>query len=245
MITKSLHDVTFKQDGDEGQISAVFSVFDVIDADGDVVRKGAFADQDGQSVVLSAYQHGSWDGALPIGKGIIRERKADAVFEGSFFLDTTHGADAYRTIKQLAEAGLQEWSYSLERSTTERGEFDGRQVRFINKTFVKEVSPVLRGSNPLTETLAVKSGDLKFSDHREKVLTDLDGLTKRCMEVVTLRAAEGKACPSADELLDELEARVKALRDGLTVATTPQSSVDDAIREWMRSVAISQGVTLS
>ena len=33
--------------------------------------KGAFTT--GQAVVVSAYGHGSWEGKLPVGKGVIRE----------------------------------------------------------------------------------------------------------------------------------------------------------------------------
>lgn len=152
-LTKHLSNVTVK-DAAEGTVSAVFSVFGNVDSDGDVLVKGAFTS--GANVVLSAYGHGSWDGALPVGKGTIRETATEAVFEGKFFMDTTGGRDTFETVRQLSEAGLQEWSYSLENVVAHAGEVDGRSVRMITKVDVKEVSPVLRGANPLTRTLAVK-----------------------------------------------------------------------------------------
>lgn len=76
-----------------GQAEAVFSTFGVIDKDGDVTIKGAFTD--GQAVVISAYGHGSWDGRLPVGKGVIRQTDTEAICDMEFFLNTTDGADTF------------------------------------------------------------------------------------------------------------------------------------------------------
>ncbi|WP_206700431.1 hypothetical protein, partial [Actinomadura sp. RB99] len=86
MDTKSLR-VEVK-DADKGEVTAVFSTFDVVDSDRDVTKAGAF--EDGAEVVISAYGHTSWSGLLPVGKGVIRTTKTEALLEGSFFLDTAH-----------------------------------------------------------------------------------------------------------------------------------------------------------
>lgn len=154
MDRKSLSRVEIK-DADRGEVAAVFSTFDAVDNDGDVTLKGAFTD--GQPVAISAYGHTSWAGELPVGKGAIRELETEAVLEGRFFMDTSHGLDTFRTVKALSEDGLQEWSYSLDQVTAERGEFAGQQVRFLKKIgLVKEVSPVLMGAGIATRTLDVK-----------------------------------------------------------------------------------------
>lgn len=153
MKTKTFKRVHIK-DAAKGLVDAVFSEFDVIDADGDVTRKGAFTD--GAPIVVSAYGHKSWDGELPVGVGTIAVKGNEAVAEMRFLLDTTHGRDTFETVKALSEEDLQEWSYSLEEVESKRGDFDGKNVRFITKVKVKEVSPVLRGSGPSTRTLAVK-----------------------------------------------------------------------------------------
>lgn len=242
-LTKSLSDVELKETGDRGEVTAVFATLEVVDLDGDVTRKGAFTDS--APVVISAYGHTSWDGSLPVGKGTIAERKTEAILNGQFNLNTTHGRDTWETVKDLSESGLQEWSYSLHNVQYEMGDLDGKSVRYLNKIDVKEVSPVLRGAGIDTRTIATKANNLKFSEHRDAVLTAFDGLVKRALEVVTLRAAEGKQCPSVAELADELDVRVKELRDGLTpVKADPTPPSDDDIREWMRSIAISQGVAL-
>jgi hypothetical protein len=151
MPVKSFTNVRIK-DADQGLVEAVFSTFDVVDKDGDVTRKGAFTD--GADVVISAYGHQSWDGELPIGKGVIRVRGDEAILEGQFFLDTAAGKDTFTVVKELGD--LQEWSYSLEEVEAERGDFNGKNVRFLNKITVKETSPVLRGAGVDTRTLAVK-----------------------------------------------------------------------------------------
>src|SRR3954469_9939021 len=101
--TKSLGRVEIK-DAEKGIVEAVFSTFDVKDHDGDVTLKGAF--KDGAPVRISAYNHGSWQGALPVGKGYISVDGDSAVLKGQFFMNTTHGRDTFETVKQLSEAGL-------------------------------------------------------------------------------------------------------------------------------------------
>lgn len=166
MQKKTLARVRVK-DADQGLIEAVFASHlvdrneltsapaDAIDKDGDVTLKGAFTE--GQAVVISAYGHGSWEGKLPVGKGVIREDGDLAVMEGRFFLETSHGADTFAVVKALSEDDLQEWSYSLHDVTASRGQVAGKNVRILERIgLVKEVSPVLMGAGVETRTLAAK-----------------------------------------------------------------------------------------
>lgn len=153
--TKHLSGVTLKND-DSGEFEAVFSTFDVVDSDGDVVRKSAF---DGSSkVIISAYNHASWGGGmLPVGKGEIVVEGDRAAVKGQFFTDTTHGLDTYRTVKQLSEDGQQEWSYSLRGIQSKMIDVDGQRVREITAMDpVTEVSPVIKGASVGTHTLSIK-----------------------------------------------------------------------------------------
>lgn len=243
--TKALSRVEIK-DADKGEVAAIFSTFDVIDSDGDVTLKGAFTD--GAPVVISAYGHGSWKGQLPVGKGAIRELSTEAVMEGQFFMDTTHGADTFHTVKALSEGdSLQEWSYSLDQVKSHRGTHDGRQVRFLDHITVKEVSPVLVGAGVDTRTLETKSG-LKFSEHAESVLADVDELITRATEVMALRAQKGKGiADSSADLLAALTAdldRLKELLDhpGDTTPITDDAGSDALAAEFLRFVATTQGV---
>lgn len=153
MDTKRFRDFEIKSES-QGTVSAAFCSFDVRDLDGDVVRRGAFTD--GASVVISAFGHKSWDGQLPIGKGKIRVGSNEAIMDGRLFLNTTHGRDAFETIRHLSEAGLQEWSFSLENTKSTRGTLAGEPVRFIDEVTVTEVSPVLKGAGIGTRTLSIK-----------------------------------------------------------------------------------------
>lgn len=143
------------KDETKGTAELVFAEFGTIDKDDDVTIKGAF--DDGAAIVLSAYGHKSWDGALPYGFGTIVVKNNEACADVQFLMETTHGRDAFLTVKALSEQGLQEWSYSLEDVVAERGQFEGKNVRFLKKVTVKEVSPVLRGAGTTTRTLSAKS----------------------------------------------------------------------------------------
>lgn len=153
MDTKALGRVEIK-DAAKGTVKAVFSTFDVVDHDDDVTAPGAI--EDGAPVRISAYGHASWGGALPVGKGVVRIEGSEAILEGQFFLDTTHGRDTFETVKQLSEDGLQEWSYGFDVLDAEPIERDGKRVRLLKRLKVHEVSPVLLGAGIATRTLAVK-----------------------------------------------------------------------------------------
>lgn len=152
MDSKRLSRVEVK-DADRGEVSAVFSTFNVIDKDGDVTLPGAFAD--GAEVVISAYGHASWGGALPVGMGRIRTTATEAIMDGRFFLDTTAGRDTFKVVKQLGPR--QEWSYGFTIDEAEPGVFEGKDVRFLKRVTAHEVSPVLQGAGVNTRTLATKS----------------------------------------------------------------------------------------
>lgn len=251
MITKSMTGVTIKS-AEEGTVEAVFARFDVVDKDGDVTRKGAF--QEGASVVISAYGHKSWDGHLPVGVGTIHEVGDTAVLKGQFFLDTAHGMDTFRTVKALSMSGLQEWSYSLQNIAAERGTFNGKAVQFLNKIFVKEVSPTLVGAGVGTGTTSIKAHadddqaasapvSQRFSEHLLSVVADVETLAARKSEIVALRAEKGKRlAPETDVLVGRIVKALEALRGDIT-SPTEDPIEDEARREFLRFVSITQGVT--
>ncbi|MFF8768500.1 HK97 family phage prohead protease [Nocardiopsis dassonvillei] len=238
MDTKALARVEIK-DADRGEVVAAFAKFDVIDHDGDVTVKGAFTD--GAPVRISAYGHASWGGALPVGKGIIREVGDEAVMEGQFFMNTTHGRDHFETVKALGEAGLQEWSYGYDVDGPDGysfGDHDGQHVRFLKKMKVHEVSPVLLGAGIGTRVLSTKS--LKFSEEADAVLAAVASLTTRTADVMAMRAEKGKGLsPESSGLLGRVQAEMKRLADLLDAepAPTPPEMDDDAVREYLRMVA--------
>lgn len=204
-MNKTLSGVKVK-DAERGTVSAVFSTFNVKDKDGDVTLPGAI--KDGTRVVISAYQHGSWSGALPVGKGVIKTTDTEAILEGQFFMDTTHGADTFRTVKALAESEQGEWSYSLRNVTAKSGDFEGEPANFLESIEVNEVSPVLIGAGVNTRTLNTKG--LKFSDEGAAVVAAVDSFIERAKEVMVLRAAKGR------QLGDDSTAPLLALKESLS-----------------------------
>jgi phage head maturation protease len=149
--TKSFAHVEIKS-ADKGQVTAVFSTFDVLDSDGDITLKGAFTE--GAEAPISQYGHTSWGGALPVGKARLRTTGKEAILDGQFFMDTTHGRDAFLTVKELGNLG--QWSYGYRVLDASYGEVDGEQVRYLRKLGVDEFSPVLVGAGVNTRTLATK-----------------------------------------------------------------------------------------
>lgn len=207
---------------EKGQVTAVFSTFNVVDKDGDVTLPGAIPD--GHEVVISAYGHTSHGGVLPVGKGVIRTSDDEAVLHGEFFMNTVAGRETFEVVKQLGVLG--EWSYSLHNVKSHPGELDGQQVNFLEAISVKEVSPVLIGAGVNTRTLATKG--LKYFDEAEAVLAALTALVDRTADVVAKRADKGKGL--GDESSDLL-ARVKSEADRLAVLLAtdePESSDADA-----------------
>lgn len=143
----------------QGQVQAVFSTLNVVDHDGDVTLPGAFGNQ---NVRISAYNHTSWAGALPVGKGTISEVGDEAILNGQFFMNIPAARDTFLTVKALDDPAM-EWSYGydvLERSQGKwpQDDANGEDVQFLKKLKVFEVSPVLLGAGIDTRTLAAKSG---------------------------------------------------------------------------------------
>lgn len=154
----------------QGIVEAAISTFGVIDSDGDVTSKSSFP-ADGHPVIMSAYNHQSWKGALPYGYGSISTTDTEAQFKGQFLMDTSHGADAFRTVKALSEQGLQQWSYSLTDIKAHKGNIGTKMARFLDSFDVAEVSPVIKGASVDTRTLNIK-GTKQLSSMVAELLTE-------------------------------------------------------------------------
>lgn len=205
MQNKSLAGVSFKDAG-HGQVEAVFATLNVKDKDGDVTVKGAF--QSGSPVKISAYNHASWQGALPIGKGTIHEEGEHVVFRGEFF-DTQAAQDTRKTLAGLGDMG--EWSYGFDVLKSEPGDFKGEQVRYLKSMRVHEVSPVMIGAGVGTHTRSVKGDDTTLTEAVEAALKVIE----RAERVEALRAEKGLALTGATrsslEGLDEAIRRMHGL----------------------------------
>src|SRR3990167_10749835 len=165
------------KDDSTGAVEAAFSVFNIIDSDGDVVRPGAF--KDGQEVPM-VWAH-QWD--KPVGRGVVKVGRKQAIFDGNFFLDTQAGMEAYRTVKNMGN--LQEWSFGFRVLEAEDGQFEDMGVQFLKKLELFEVSPVLVGANRETRTLAIKGAVPDLSDLKD-MMAEMRGA------MGTMRTAMGR-----------------------------------------------------
>lgn len=153
----------------EGEIEALISTFGR-DRDGDVMTAEAFKDSNGKSIPM-VWSH-NWD--MPIGKGVVSVNDKGAVFNGQFFLETTAGMDAYKSVKAMGS--LQEYSIGFRIKDADLGyqEVDGERVytRTIKDLELFEASPVLVGAAYNTGTVAIKDGQPKPDIHEQlKALT--------------------------------------------------------------------------
>jgi hypothetical protein len=219
-----------------GAFIARIAQFNVMDLDSDVTLPGAFPD--GKQVLVSAYQHGSWMGELPVGKATMKEDGEFAIGDGQFNLDSDSGKEHYETVK--FSGSLQEWSYGfkvLEQADEKELEawaeqHDGaRPYRIIKKLDPFEISPVMRGAGIGTETIAIKSGST-YADQADAALAAVDALAIRYKELVALRREDGR------ELSETHRDRMKAIQvslaetDGLiTELLVDTEPVDKALAE--------------
>lgn len=244
MEHKSFHAGLKSADAD-GTATWVMATLGVIDHDGDVTLPGAFGKQ--TVTVLPSHQSGH----VPLGKGVIYEDGDEAIAEVKFNLAIPAARDWHEAIKfDLANPpALQEYSYGydLKQGGYYFGELDGQKVRFFKAlddgspgVEVLETSPVLRGAGLGTRTLAAKAAGLKFGEHVEAVVADVDALIARATDVVALRAEKGKAIaePSA-EALARLDGSLKRL--AVLLAPAPDTTADEIAREYARFVALTQG----
>ena len=230
------------KDADQGLWQAVFATFNAVDKDGDVTLPGAF--EDGAPVVISAYGHTSWGGALPIGKGTIRTTDTEAILDGQIFLQTTAGRETFEVLKGLGE--LQQLSYGYEVADAHPGEFAGQRVRFLKGLKVHEVSPVLVGVGVDTRTLAVKGKDLTYDDQAEQLALASQAFIERSKAEPPWRAKESRVLSAASlerlgRIEESLALAAEAIRD---LRASAAREVDDdktarhpAQSAWLRFFA--------
>ena len=211
-----------KAGGEPGSVQAVFSTFDVVDSDNDVVLATAFTD--GQPVPMTwAHQ---W--TMPVGKGIVRVMPDAAMFDGAFFLETDAGAEAYKTTKSMG--ALQEWSWGFRVIDAAFEQRDQQLIRVIKAAQVFEVSPVLVGAGVGTYTAAIK-GHAAYADEGEAVRATVEAFIGRSRSLADLRRKEGRVLSDANRkrlssLLESLQAVGADIEDLLSATDPAPKGVD-------------------
>ena len=151
---KAFSGLTIK-DAEKGEVEAIIATLEVVDRDGDILRKGSIPD--GATVAMSGYGHDAVFGSRPVGKGKIHIEGNKAFFRGRVFLNTTDGRETFEVLKEMGRD--QEWSWGFQVIGSEvPDEKEKKQGawRVLTKTAPFEVSPVLMGAGIGTRTVGVK-----------------------------------------------------------------------------------------
>ena len=214
----------------EGKVEAVFSIFNEMDSDGDVVLPESIKSGYGDKGVAMVWGH-DWKDV--IGRGEIVQDGEKATFKGQFIMDTARGREAFNTVKAMGD--LQQWSFGYEVVDSENGKFtkDGIEtdVRYLKDLRVWEVSPVLVGANQNTHTLAVKNAHstesddvekLRFTDEIDELRKSLSGSIERIRGLISLRLEKGKKLSEKSstaiiELTNDIQEAYQDLSDMLDV----------------------------
>jgi len=223
MSEKEVKAIDFElKDDAEGKVSAVFSVFNSLDSDGDVVLPGSIKSGFKSGDVPMVWAH-KWD--MPIGKGRIEEDEGKATFNGQFFLDTDSGQEAYKIVKNMGD--MQQWSFGYRVNDAERAPFKSANsdeevdARYLKDLTVFEVSPVLVGANQETYTMAIKSNKELLEDLVEDEVKNVLGSesfekeeeSESSEEPVVAHNANAETCEHCAKMLENPAVYLKELID--------------------------------
>lgn len=209
METKFARFTGLKSLSEQGEFVATIAAFNHVDLDGDVTLPGAFPE--GKRVQIAQWGH-DW-GSLPYGTAELRAADGEQQAHGKFNLDTSHGRDAYYTVK--AAQDIQEWSYGFNIVEAEYGQFDGQEVRFLKRLDVAEISPVMRGAaGPgMTRVEDIKGLGFTMDEQADLALTAISAFLDRAKSLTDLRAEQGRKRISAANA-----ARIARVHEALTAA---------------------------
>lgn len=183
---------------EKGEGEAIFATLNAIDSDGDVTIAGAFGEQTVQMVPAHDWTK------TPIGKAQIKEQGDHAIASFKLNLDNRLGKDWYAALKFDLDnpPSKQQWSYGFTILEEGNGEFEERQVRFLKKLRVHEISPVLVGAGVGTGTLRLKEEKKTLEDQIKGVMDEIRAVIQRVTELHELRSKDGRTI--SKERLKEL-----------------------------------------
>lgn len=209
--TKQGRGFLVKADAATGQVTAIFSVFGVIDDGLDVVLNGAFkktltehirrlkvldhhrteSTEDVIATVVSAREVSREE--LPVETlSEYPEATGGCEVTMQFLMDTVKGRETFIRIQAGA---IDEYSFGFEALTTRYGkQVDPKTgkdvvVRYLAEIKLWEVSPVIWGMNPATATAGVKDGVKEVTPDGEKVARLGDVLIGNLYDIFNRKSA--------------------------------------------------------
>lgn len=143
------------KDEAKGEVTAKVATLEVIDKDGDIIRKDALTKA--AKVAMSSWGHDAMFGNRPAGKGTLARQGDHLVFDGKVFLSTNDGRETFAVLKEMGAD--QQWSFGFRITGWEVPDEKERKAgafRIITKMDAFEVSPVLVGAGIGTATTGLK-----------------------------------------------------------------------------------------
>lgn len=219
-----------KEMNEEGVGLARIATLNVIDSDDDIIRPGAFGEQEAKVQPTHDWA------AVPLGKARIFEKGDEVLAEFKLNLDTQTGKDWHSALKFDLSNGkpLQEWSFGFSIKESHIEDHDGKQIRVLTELDVHEVSPVLKGAGVGTRTISIKSGKsgksgMSLSDQLTNAIGVVEDVTVRLEEVKQLRAKDGRALGEKSQVSEtQLRDGIVSLKAALEDAVEPKDNDDFA-----------------
>jgi HK97 family phage prohead protease len=189
--------------GQPGEFEALVSVFGNVDSVGDIVEKGAFADSLSKGLPPIVWSH-QWD-VPPIGTTMsATETDQGLVIKGRLFVgegeDSPMARAVYTAMKAKdgrGEPTLKEFSFGFCVTDAEYKTVDGEEIRSLKGIDLFEAGPCLKGVNPATQLLAVKSA-LEVDQKAGRVLSKAnEDALKQAADLINA-VVEQVAAPKAD-----------------------------------------------
>lgn len=220
-----------------GVVEAIVSVFGNVDSGGDRIVPGAFASSIAKKLPAAVWAH-QWD--KPIAKTTAAvelmpddQRLPESIRDlgglmitAEFPLEIEDSKQAYLKLKNALFD-----EYSIGYRVVREQKVDG--VNELQEAEIMEWSPVMRGMNPLTTTLAIKGE--RLADHSERILSDLDAWVKRMADVADIR----------DGLSDQHILRLKTARDAVDALLAQSARGAEPAESMDREAFVALATTLS
>lgn len=238
--TKRVQTVDLKLDGPPGSLIPLFSTFNVIDLDGDVVLPGAF--DEGKVVPIGRWNHENDEPSIGAGT-ITTDGVAARLTPARLFVDEgMHAAnEMYASLKGRQSSGIpSEWSYVYYPTEFSFGEQEGRQVRFLKRIDVVTVDPVGRGASIGTTTEGIKrapTGQGTYTEHAGVIVADARAFVERAKARIDFRQGNDRKPSKADmESLEDLRELISSI-DGdleslLAAGVTDPKQADPPNEDW-------------
>jgi HK97 family phage prohead protease len=164
MKTKSVPALVKSSNNDdsleEGQFTAVVSVFNTVDSVGDVVLPGAFKDSLNQwstkgSPLPVVWSHDWSDPFSHIGY-VTEAKETDTGLQvkGQLDLENPKAKQVYNLLKG---GRVRNWSFAYDIEQARPGERNGKSVQELHQLSVHEIGPTLVGAHKDTDTVDVKA----------------------------------------------------------------------------------------